>query len=212
MKISHCSFSRLYDLGFSSCIDCAQHCACSVHCRQVLGCIFWYNRAMIEQIHVGNAAICTESVDFRRILRFHKFAKTDMLTPKDLQIILHQWSNKYSFWYLQSSQSMKVGGQVFQSRLLWIWLPMRIHVYQWEKIIAHQRTWWPIRAWRPIRGHDEQSEDMMKSLVFESCHICCARQQSLSRVAASVLCAHVLIILILLWLQFNRSLFYYPNK
>ena len=73
---------------------------------------------MIEQIHVGNAAICTESVDFQLILRFHKSAKTDMLTPKDLQIILHQWSNKYSFWYLQSSQSMIVGGQVFQSRLL----------------------------------------------------------------------------------------------
>ena len=117
MKVLHCSFSRLYSESFSSCNDCAHYCACSVHNRQVLGCIFCYNRAMIEQIHVGNAAICTKSVDFRLILRFHKSAKTDMLTPKDLQIFLHQWSNKYSFWYLQSSQSMIVGGQVFQSRL-----------------------------------------------------------------------------------------------
>ena len=72
---------------------------------------------MIEQTHMGNAAICTESEDFWLILRFHKSAKTDILTPKDLQIFLHQWSNKYLFWYLQSSQSMIVGGQVFQSRL-----------------------------------------------------------------------------------------------
>ena len=67
---------------------------------------------------MGNAAICTELVEFRLILRFHKSAKTDMLTPKDLQILLHQWSNKYLFWYLQSSQSMIVRGQVFQSRLM----------------------------------------------------------------------------------------------
>ena len=73
---------------------------------------------MIEQIHMGNAAICTELVEFRLILRFHKSAKTDMLTPKDLLIFLHQWSNKYLFWYLQSSQSVIVGGQVFQSRLM----------------------------------------------------------------------------------------------
>ena len=31
--------------------------------RHVLGCIFCYDRAMIEQIHMGNAAICSEAGD-----------------------------------------------------------------------------------------------------------------------------------------------------
>ena len=31
--------------------------------RHVVGCIFCYDRAMIEQIHMGNAAICSEAGD-----------------------------------------------------------------------------------------------------------------------------------------------------
>ena len=76
---------------------------------------FWWFPGRANQVLRGEFTICEGQ---RLILCLVMKKLTDMLTPKDLQIFLHQWSNKYSFWYLQSSQSMIVGGQVFQSRLL----------------------------------------------------------------------------------------------
>ena len=48
---------------FSCGNDCAHHCSCSVPSRQEVGCIFCYDIAMIEQIHMDNAAICSEAGD-----------------------------------------------------------------------------------------------------------------------------------------------------
>ena len=46
---------------FSCGNDCAHHCSCSVPSRQEVGCIFCYDIAMIEQIHMDNVAICSET-------------------------------------------------------------------------------------------------------------------------------------------------------
>ena len=56
----------------------------------------WCVQAVLWCTHctaVDNAAIYTKTTDFQLPLRFHKCAITGMLTVKDLQIFLHQWSN-----------------------------------------------------------------------------------------------------------------------
>ena len=45
MKVSHSAFIVSIVKNFSCGIDCAHHCSCSVHSRQVVSCIFWYDRA-----------------------------------------------------------------------------------------------------------------------------------------------------------------------
>ena len=60
----HEGFPLSFDCEDFSCgNDCAHHCSCSVPSRQEVGCIFCYNIAMIEQIHMDNAAICSEAGD-----------------------------------------------------------------------------------------------------------------------------------------------------
>ena len=60
----HEGFPLSFDCEDFSCgNDCAHHCSCSVPSRQEVGCIFCYDIAMIEQIHMDNAAICSEAGD-----------------------------------------------------------------------------------------------------------------------------------------------------
>ena len=64
LKIEHSAFIVSIVKNISCGIDCAHYCSCSVHSRQVVSCIFCSDSAMIEQIHMDNAAICSESGDF----------------------------------------------------------------------------------------------------------------------------------------------------
>ena len=65
--ISHCSFDCKNLSGGN---DCAHHCSCLIPSRQKVGCIFRYDIALTEQIHVDNAATCSEAgnMSFLKIL------------------------------------------------------------------------------------------------------------------------------------------------